>query len=91
MKMKTLAKAVAAATIATASVGAFAGELYDPTAGQPTSTISQTGVSPSDAPYVVIADNEIVFAANPGYRAERPRVELAGLTDEDRREIYSNS
>jgi len=89
--MKTIAKAIATVTIATASVGAFAGELYDPTAGQPTSTVSQTGLTPSDAPYIIIADNETVFAANPDYRAERPRVEIAGLTDEDRRELYSNS
>jgi hypothetical protein len=89
--MKILAKTVATAAIATASVGAFAGELYDPTAGQPTSTISQTGLTASDAPYIVIEDNETVFAANPDYRAEQPRVDLAGLTDEDRRELYSNS
>jgi hypothetical protein len=89
--MKTIAKTLATAVIATASVGAFAGELYDPTAGQPTSTVSQTNVSPSRAPYIVIEDNETVLAANPEYRAERPRVEFAGLTEKDRREIYSNS
>ena len=89
--MSILVKALATATIATASVGAFAGELYDPTAGQPTSTVSQTGVTASDAPYVVIDNNEIAFAANPDYRTEQPRVDIAGLSDEDRRELYSNS
>jgi len=89
--MSILAKALTTAVIATASVGAFAGELYDPTAGQPTSTVSQTGVTANDARYVVIDNNEIVFADNPAYTAEQPRIEMAGLSDEDRRALYSNS
>lgn len=89
--MSILAKALATAAIATVSVGAFAGELYDPTAGQPTSTVSQTGLTASDARYVIIDNNEIVFAENPAYTADQPRIEVAGLTDEERRKLYSNS
>lgn len=89
--MRIISKALAATVIATASVGAFAGELYDPTADQPTSTISQTGVTASDARFVVIDNNEIVLAENPEFTGEQPRVEIAVMSDEDRRALYRNS
>lgn len=89
--MRILSRTLATVVIATASIGAFAGELYDPTAGQPTSTVSQTGLTASDARYVIIDNNEIVFAENPAYTADQPRIEVAGLTDEERRKLYSNS
>jgi hypothetical protein len=90
--MSKTVKALVAASIATASFGAFAGELYDPTAGQPTSTISQTGVTDRDAYFVVsTTSNEFVFVPNDAYVAEPAQVEIAGLSRRDVHELYDNS